>query len=216
MKATDIVVWLADSKNADSETIYKLYGHLFEEKRRNAIKRIKNEGERKNRICTGFLLLKVLEEYDLCPDDIRYFENGKPYIFGRDDLFFNLSHSKGRIMLALSGQEIGCDIQKYVEYRESLVKRICSETEISKPGVDVREKLNSVWAIKESYTKLTGTGISVDLKDISFDISNDNITVYEHDLPAAFGKTVIDEEDYYGIVVGKNPFENALISYFSF
>ena len=47
--------------------------------------------------------------------EFEYRENGKPYIKGRNNLFFNLSHSGHWVICALSPSEVGCDIEEIRE-----------------------------------------------------------------------------------------------------
>ena len=64
--------------------------------------------------------------------DYQTTETGKPYFAGRPDIHFSLSHTKGAVMCAISGSEVGCDIER-IDRRmdlESVAARILTEKEI--------------------------------------------------------------------------------------
>ena len=180
-----IKVYIADVKGADFESLIGKYSSLIEPKRLSRIESTKNDRERLKLLCTGVLLYKALNEYGISSKDIRYKENGKPYIGNRRDFFFNLSHSGDKIFLCLSDEEIGCDIQREVKVNDSLIKRICSEEEINKNS-DISDRFNLVWAIKESCSKLSGMGISCDFKNITYERNTDKIKIFDRNVRIAY------------------------------
>ena len=89
-------------------------------------------------------------------------EYGKPQ---SDKCFFNISHSKGVVVLAVSQKyDIGVDIEVIRNKDEDLVKYISSEEEYKfiKNEID----FFSVWTNKESLVKCLGTGIRSQVKTI--------------------------------------------------
>ena len=105
-------------------------------------------------------------------DEIKliYAKNGKPYL-GTDPFFFNLSHSGGRVICAVSEKEVGADVQFVKEPRPVVVKRVLCENE--QKALDECEDARDVafmrfWTQKESYLKYTGEGIAAGLSDFDF------------------------------------------------
>ena len=180
-----VKVYIADTEGAVFESLLEKYASLIEPKRLSRIESTKNEREKLKLLCTGVLLYKALHEHGISSKDILYKENGKPYIGNRNDFFFNLSHSGDKIFLCLSDAEIGCDIQKEVEANDSLIKRICSEEEIIE-NPDVSDEFNLVWAIKESFTKLSGIGISYDFKNITYERDKDLFKIFDRNVKLAY------------------------------
>jgi len=89
-------------------------------------------------------------------------ENGKGRIENRDNLFFNISHSKEYVVLALSDEEVGIDIQEIKPLKANVPKRFF--TDIDNEYIDPSEeggieRFTEVWSAKESFAKLTGNGI---------------------------------------------------------
>ncbi|MBR6382804.1 MAG: 4'-phosphopantetheinyl transferase superfamily protein [Lachnospiraceae bacterium] len=89
-------------------------------------------------------------------------ENGKGRIENRKDIFFNISHSKDYVVLALSDKEIGIDIQEIKPLKANVPKRFFTDTDneyIDEIEEEKIERFTRVWSAKESFAKLTGNGI---------------------------------------------------------
>ncbi|WP_406617985.1 HAD-IIB family hydrolase [Mycoplasmopsis lipophila] len=82
---------------------------------------------------------------------------GKPY-FENIKEKFNISHSKEISILAISNEEIGIDIQYKKEISNNITNFLYSKKE-----QDIIKSLEldnlKIWTIKESFSKLLGTGI---------------------------------------------------------
>ena len=61
--------------------------------------------------------------------EISIDENGKGRIDNRDNLFFNISHSKDYVVLALSDEEVGIDIQEIKPLKANVPKRFFTNTD---------------------------------------------------------------------------------------
>ncbi|NLX92541.1 MAG: 4'-phosphopantetheinyl transferase superfamily protein [Clostridiales bacterium] len=96
---------------------------------------------------------------------------GKPYVFNRCDVHFNISHSGNRVVCAVHDKPVGIDIQKMKEPRlEALAKRFFTQKEqecfFSTPPDTRKVQFFKIWTAKESYIKFLGTG----MKDVKKDI----------------------------------------------
>lgn len=101
---------------------------------------------------------------------LAYSRNGKPFL--RSGLFFfNLSHSYGKVICAVSESEVGADVQQIKPVKPAVVKRVLCENE-QKALAEADNGRDSIfmrfWTEKESYRKLTGEGISAGLSDLDF------------------------------------------------
>lgn len=98
----------------------------------------------------------------------RYGEKGKPY-FQEIPLFFSLSHSGEYVLCAVSGREIGADIQKFQPTDVlKLAKRFYAEPECLAlercEGMEAQRRLFfELWSRKEALGKLTGEGVTAAL-----------------------------------------------------
>jgi 4'-phosphopantetheinyl transferase len=127
------------------------------------------------------LMRAILGRYlGVATDELRIAinEHGKPYLVGdhAGDLFFNLSHSAGLALLAVTRVgETGVDVERIRENvdHERLAARFFSPVEVAElQGLpnDVRvEAFFHCWARKEAYIKGQGVGIGLGLQ--SFDVT---------------------------------------------
>lgn len=96
---------------------------------------------------------------------IVYGPHGKPYI-KEQPFFYNISHSGDYVFCAVSGQEIGADIQKKESGREKRVaerffsKREADAIEEAGDAAGKRDLFYRLWTRKEALGKLSGDGIA--------------------------------------------------------
>ncbi len=149
-----------------------------------------NENRKKSILLSqGFAKEKIAEEFSLEKKDIVFSvtERGKPYCRSHREIYFSLSHSGDFIALAISDRDVGIDIEKIRQAKETLVKRVCCENEISAifSSENPDETFTEIWTKKEAYLKALGTGIdreltSIDTTDETLDFTtekNENFIV---------------------------------------
>ena len=89
-------------------------------------------------------------------------EYGKPL---SKNIYFNISHSKGVIVIALSmDYDVGVDVEVVRPNDDDLVKYTCNEEEYR--FVKNEFDFLSIWTNKESLVKCLGTGIKNKIKEI--------------------------------------------------
>ncbi len=106
-------------------------------------------------------------------EDILVAEDEKPYIKNHP-VFFNISHSDNYVVVMISDQNCGIDLQRNMDFKERLAKKIMHEREyalVCEYPEDKDALLTACWAGKEAYLKYTGTGIryamsSVDVSEL--------------------------------------------------
>ena len=76
----------------------------------------------------------------------------------------------GKPVLKDSKQPVGIDIERIRAYQPNVARRVCSDAEqkLLEQCEDPARLFYRLWTLKESYVKLTGTGISVPLSQITF------------------------------------------------
>ena len=93
---------------------------------------------------------------------------GKPY-YENTNIKFNKSNTIGLSVLIIDNKECGIDIERIRKYDDIMAKRILSKSEYD--FVNINNKylyFTIIWTLKESYLKCIGTGLNLNLKDISF------------------------------------------------
>lgn len=117
----------------------------------------------------SFLMLEELlrERFNLkCCPEFSYATNGKPFLKEYPSIHFNISHCCRGIACAVSDNPIGIDIE-VIQYDEDLVSVVFNseERDIIEKYDESDVKFTELWTRKESYLKLTGEGISDNLKN---------------------------------------------------
>lgn len=95
-------------------------------------------------------------------------EHGKPTLQEYPDIHFNISHCKAGIAVAIDHRPIGVDIECVGRGNDSLARHVLNDEEYmrvqhaSDPGVE----FTKLWTRKEALVKLTGLGITDDLRQL--------------------------------------------------
>ena len=143
------------------------------EQRRTKVMKFKHEQGRKLSAAAYMLLCKALrEEYGINEAPLfEYSEHGKPSIVGHPEIFFNLSHCRSVAACVVASSPVGVDVEDVREFKDSLARYVLNDEEYamisSSPQPD-REFIR-LWTMKESCLKLTGEGITRDLKTVLAD-----------------------------------------------
>ena len=126
--------------------------------------------ERGQRTCVlAYLLLKrgLREEYGITDNPLfEYGEHGKPSIVGHPEIYFNLSHCREAVACVVADHPVGIDVECIREFRDSLVNFAMNIDEVVRiqaaecPDVEFIR----LWTMKEARLKLTGEGITDDIK----------------------------------------------------
>lgn len=129
-------------------------------------------------VARGFLRSLLGRYLDADPKQLQfnYGEYGKPSLPGAGRLRFNVSHSHGLALYALTeGRDIGVDVE-YVRAdftSDEIARRFFSPFEVeSLCGLPAEERVASFfrcWTRKEAYIKATGLGLSQPLD--GFDVT---------------------------------------------
>jgi 4'-phosphopantetheinyl transferase len=126
-------------------------------------------------VCNHRFVRNVLAAYlNILPSEIKFNVTplGKPYI-ENSNLFFNVSHSKNKALLAISiDAEVGVDIEYMKDLQDAITFSNYSFSDEEKAMIFKDEEINkdvlfTFWTFKEAYIKATGTGLSVDISIIN-------------------------------------------------
>lgn len=109
------------------------------------------------------------EVYETIEQMLEKEAHGKPYFREFPGVQFSISHSGGYAACALSSVPCGLDIQ---EIRPIRTRRLLERTMTQEEQENIENAENpewefcKYWAMKESFLKLTGEGITRSMKDI--------------------------------------------------
>jgi len=141
--------------------------------KRKRIERLRFETDKAAAVTAHRLLCRGLKEiYGIVPSVDGWGEGkyGKPYLKGRENVHFSISHSGGIAMCAFHDTEVGADIETVRAAGEGVARRIMSEDEWQAYNAAQKDMglFFKIWTLKEAFLKYSGTGIG----------SLDVITVY--------------------------------------
>lgn len=139
----------------------------------------------------AFLLLQdcLRRNYDIKEEiTFEYGEHGKPTLKGHPNIHFNLSHCKTAVMCVVDTTPVGCDIEcTNRSITSSLVRHCCNEQEVEKieHADNPQYEFARLWTMKEAFYKLTGTGITDDIRNVLTSDSAQHITFTEYHYPSS-------------------------------
>jgi len=156
-------------------------------------------------ISRGVLRLILADKLSLSPKEIRFGkgENKKPFIenTGTDRLEFNVTHSGDWIIIAISSQPVGADIECIdpdFEYAEIMAFAFHKqEIDYINDSGCPRNKFFLLWSRKESLLKATGKGIGNHLSSTLCLDGNNYVTTDDIGSVLSWNiNTFLIEEDY--------------------
>ena len=146
---------------------------LMSEQRREKVMAFKHEQGRKLSASAYMLLCKALNDvYGIAEKPVfEYSEHGKPSIVGHPEIHFNLSHCRSVAACVVSSRPVGIDVEEVREYKDSLARYVLNDDEYAAvmSSSSPASEFIRLWTMKESYLKLTGEGITRDLKTVLAD-----------------------------------------------
>lgn len=159
-------IYIFDKPELVTDEEYKKMLALLPEERRQKAQRYRNLSD--GVLCAAsYLLLRfgLRTDYGIDSFELLIGDNGKPYLAG-GEVFFSFSHCKNGCACLISDSEAGVDIQHPVRLRESVLKRVCSESEraLIAASDDSELTFRGIWCQKEAYLKMLGVGIATDMK----------------------------------------------------
>lgn len=111
---------------------------------------------------------------------------GKPYLKDYPGVQFNLSHSGGWGVCALSKTAVGVDVEMVRPLRQQVAKRFFTPVEQEWLSKRPAEEFFRLWTRKESFTKAQGKGLTLPLDSFSVlddVLFRDGIAWYFHEHP---------------------------------
>jgi len=164
------------SLEAEADTIEQCWHCLSPEESMRAA-RITSEQQRRHFVAAHGALRMVLSRYCDCgPKDLSFqkMASGKPVLQGTDErtnmIRFNLSHSRGRALIAVSKErEVGVDLEKVLIDRDvtALAARFFAPQEqvaIGRAAPTAKHvTFSRIWVAKEAVLKARGSGLTFPL-----------------------------------------------------
>jgi len=181
-----IQLWLAPEPETIPASALAAWERLLSPDEHLRWQRFLRESDRRRFLLSRALTRTVLGELTGSgPADLVFSHGpfGKPCLssssVGSATLHFNLSHTRGLVVLAVSfDAELGIDVEEVQRDVEllPLARRYFSKTEVGQlealEGEDQRELFFALWTLKEAWLKAKGLGLRVPLEEFGFTLVN--------------------------------------------
>lgn len=152
-----VKLYIADISSLDIDKAMR----AVSDARRAKADRLRSDEKKRQSLGAALLLYRAVNGGE--PFDCSVSVFGKPYC--DDKAHFSLSHSKDKVVCAVSDCEVGVDVQVKTHDTRRIAKRFFTETEYERilRSSDPDVLINKLWTMKESYLKARGTGLSASL-----------------------------------------------------
>lgn len=137
--------------------------------RREKVARYRFAKDRRLCLGAGLLAAHMLQRAGACDLTLAYAEHGKPYLVNHPSIHFNLSHSGTLAVCAVADVPVGVDVEVVHDHGEDVARYCYQPQELSWLSQTPNRALafTRLWVRKESYIKLTGTGLSREPRSFS-------------------------------------------------
>lgn len=126
---------------------------LLPPERRERLLLVRQEERRQEPLCAYFILRQALKErcgWRELPE-IALTSRGKPYFPHHPEVQFNLSHTAGAVLVGISDEPLGVDIEHIRPVSQRAMRRLAD--------VDTREDFFRSWVRREARAKRSGDGV---------------------------------------------------------
>lgn len=148
-----VELWAARLERPLTERETAVMLEMLPSERRERVLRMKQPEKRREVLCAYLILrLALREQYHLRQlPEIRLSPQGKPYFPEYPAVHFNLSHTSGAVLVGLSDQPLGVDIEKIRPVSRRAMHRLADVT--------TEEAFFRSWVRREARVKRSGDGI---------------------------------------------------------
>ncbi len=160
-----------DMLQCSEEEVQRLMPLVSSQRRQEAL-RFKHLFGRYTCLKSYVMLQTLLVEQALIPagclPEFERNSHGKPELKDFPGVYFNLSHTRQAIAVAVSDHPVGVDVEGFKEPKSSLLEYTMNDEEIRQvlhsPHPD--QEFARYWTLKEALFKYTGTGITSSIKTL--------------------------------------------------
>ena len=176
-----IDLWAARLERPLTEAETRTMMDLLPAERRQRLLRLRAEEKRREPLCAYLILrLALWETYGLKElPAIALSEGGKPFFPDYPDIHFNISHTNGAVLVGLSDQPIGVDIEKIRPVGQRFMHRLT--------GAATEREFFQNWVRREARVKRCGISVS---------------TMMRSESPLQYGEFYHEVETFPGYVAG--------------
>lgn len=163
-------VWIKYCDKEDTQEELECLLQKVSQQRREKALRYRFLSDRLLSLRAYCLLLEGLAEFGITDlVELEIGSNGKPYISGHPEVFFNLSHCKKAVLCAISDKPIGVDVEVAMNPINQELLSYCMNKEEQADILNAEDsgmRFAFWWTRKEALLKQTGEGLTNQPKDV--------------------------------------------------
>lgn len=173
------MIYICDDINLDYP-YEELEPHVSLERKVKALKYVERIDYALSLLAYSLLKIGIFRETGIVLADYTTFEytgHNKPRIEGVNKRF-NMSHCARCVGAALDDYDIGIDVESDKNITDNLINYTMNKSEVIKIKTD-KSYFYRYWTNKESYLKLTGSGIDIRLTALDFSSFENKVFDYK-------------------------------------
>jgi 4'-phosphopantetheinyl transferase len=199
----EVHLWFAYPDQVNKKSLIDEYVAMLSVDEQDSYHRLQQPEHKQEYLVSHALLRTALSQYaDNAPSDWQFLYNnfGKPSVLttGQASLLrFNLAHTNGLAVCAISKTEVGVDVEYHSKSQALLdmADHYFSTAEVKELGclpIDEQEAyFFRYWTLKEAYIKAKGEGLQIPSSDFGFQFSKTGKIIF---IPPT--EEQIDAEDW--------------------
>ena len=156
-----IELWTARMERPLSEQEREAILPLLPSARRERLLRMREVEKQREPLCAYLILCLALRQkcgWKSLPE-VALSQMGKPYFPGHPNIHFNISHSSGAVLVGISDQELGVDIERIRPVGQRMMVRLAR--------VSTEEAFFQSWVRREARAKRRGSGVGTIMRSES-------------------------------------------------
>ena len=149
-----IELWAARLERPLTEAEEAAMLALLPPERRERLLRLRQPEKRREPLCAYLMLRRALWEQFHWRDlpEIRTASLGKPFFPDHPEVHFNLSHTAGAVLVALSDRPVGADIERIRPVSQRAMRRLADAA--------TERAFFESWVRREALAKRSGAGVA--------------------------------------------------------
>ncbi|MBQ3105560.1 MAG: 4'-phosphopantetheinyl transferase superfamily protein [Lachnospiraceae bacterium] len=169
-----ISLYLLHTQYLKNQEMFEARLKKVNEIRRRKVLALKSKEEQCRSLAAGVLLEHILALEGYSADLLRFPPQGRPFLEGVEDFWFNLSHSGEYAACVAGNHPAGVDIQIIEKNKTVPLGRFLRPEEMAVMEGAKEEERNKLffrfWTARESYGKLTGRGVFREMNSCRVDL----------------------------------------------
>ncbi len=172
------LIYLPIPEEHDTEIFESLLPYLSSEEREKIGKFHFDIDKQLGLYSNVLIRLTACQDLGITNNNILFERNkyGKPYLKNLPSFHYNISHTRNAIVLAVSDNPVGADIERIQKVKLDIAKRFFTNQEETYilNSTNQNQAFFEIWTKKEAYIKYIGKGLSISLN--SFSVFDTNIS----------------------------------------